>query len=425
MKRMCLLPLLVGCVVWGSSTCQADVTLGLVGYYALDGNANDSSGNNYDGTAFNGITYSPHLSGLAANFSGDSQYISLPNSLPVTSSFTVAFGLKTGMTAPGDFPFGTIFLISRDIAGADYDWNICLSEGRKLAFHTGTPTNDSIILSTVSDLPSNEWVHVTCVADTGAGLKNIYLNGLLAASTSWVPTTFDDAGVSPYLGNDTSGTELHPYFNGSMDEVRFYNRALSASEVLAIASGEPTAPANWLYAQFHLTATVQEPISQTLPRTFRKKIVTINNAKILELLGAATSSDFTGANLVIDRFGMGFSVIKGTNVLADVSSLLSRSGVGDIFVLTGTQTSDSTFNLLRNAVLEYQFMPNNADHSFSFRAHERDKIWTSTNTNSTPNYFEEAHSDGFGPGFWNGRAAVFDGTIDLSTTPPKPATTKR
>ena len=214
--------------------CRAQVTSGLVAYYPLDGNANDLSGNNYNGAPFNGITYSPHLSGLAANFSGNSQYISLPGTLPVSPSFTVSFWLNTGMTAPDGFPFGTIFLISRDIANANNDWNILLSEGRKLAFHTGTTTNDSIILSTAADLPSNTWVHVTCVADANADMKDIYLNGTLAASTSWVPTTFSIAGVPVYLGNDTAGTELHPYFNGSMDEVRFYNRALSASEVLTL-----------------------------------------------------------------------------------------------------------------------------------------------------------------------------------------------
>ena len=188
----------------------------------------------------------------------------------------------------------------------------------------------------------------------------------------------------------------------------------------------PSASAQyWLYVQFHLTATVQEPISQTLPRTFHEKIVTINNAKILELLGVATTNDFTGAHLVIDHSGLGFSVIKGSNVLADVSSLLSRSGAGDLFVLRGTQISDSTFNVVRKAVQEYQFMPNNAEHSFSFRVEERDKmIWLSTGTNSTPKYFEKAHSHGFGPGLWNGRAAVFAGTIELSSTLPKPATTK-
>src|SRR6185369_14693677 len=100
--------------------------------------------------------------------------------------------------------------------------------------------------------------------------------------------------------------------------------AVIALSCLAALTPSSASAQYWLYAQFHLTATVQEPISQTIPRTFRQKIVTINNARILELLGAATTNDFTGADLAIDHFGVGFSVIKGTNVLADVSSLLTR-----------------------------------------------------------------------------------------------------
>jgi len=200
--------------------------------------------------------------------------------------------------------------------------------------------------------------------------------------------------------------------------------AVIALSCLAALTPPSASAQYWLYVQFHLTATVQEPISQTSPRTLHERIVTIDNAKILELLGVATTNDFTGAQLVIDHSGLGFSVIKGSNVLADVSSLLSRSGAGELFVLRGTQISDSNFNVVRNAVQEYQFMPNNAEHSFSFRAEERDKlIWTSTGTNS-PNYFERAHSHRFGPGLWNARAAVFAGTIELSSTPPKPAATK-
>lgn len=207
--------------------------------------------------------------------------------------------------------------------------------------------------------------------------------------------------------------------------MKSYLVAVIAWSCLAALAPPAASAQYWLYVQFHLTATVQEPISQTSPRTLRERIVTVDNAKILELLGVATTNDFTGAHLVIDHSGLGFSVIKGSNVLADVSSLLSRSGAGDLFVLRGTQISDSTFNVVRHAVQEYQFMPNNAEHSFSFRAQERDKmIWNSTGTNSAPNYFEKAHSHGFGPGVWNARAAVFAGTIELSSTPPKPATTK-
>jgi hypothetical protein len=233
MKNTHLLSFL-GALLLAATASQAQVTSGLVAYYPLDGNANDASGNNFNGTAYNGVTYSPGLSGLAANFSGASQqYIALPTAIPVTSAFTVAFWLNTADTTANTFPYG-LFLVSRDIPNANYDWNICLGLGRKLEFHTGTPTNDSLILTSTSDLPANEWVHVTCVADAAAGMKDIYLNGQLAASTPWVPTTFANSIVPIYLAASTANPFAHLFLNGSMDEVRFYDRALSASEVMTL-----------------------------------------------------------------------------------------------------------------------------------------------------------------------------------------------
>jgi hypothetical protein len=233
MKHIHQLSALSALCLMATVASQAQPTAGLVAYYPLDGNANDASGNNFNGTAFNGVTYSPHLSGLAANFSGASQYISLPSAIPDTSAFTVAFWLNTADTTPNTFPYG-LFLVSRDIPNANYDWNICIGLGRKLEFHTGTPTNDSLILTTPSDLPGNDWVHITCVADAVAGMKDIYLNGQLAASTPWVPTTFDNSTVPIYLGASTAEPLSHLFLNGSMDEVRFYDRALSASEVMTL-----------------------------------------------------------------------------------------------------------------------------------------------------------------------------------------------
>src|ERR1051325_7869985 len=68
-------------------------TNGLLAYYPLDANAHDASGNNYNGTEFNGVTYTPHLGGLAAHFAG-SAYISLPTTIPSGSSVSVTFWVR-------------------------------------------------------------------------------------------------------------------------------------------------------------------------------------------------------------------------------------------------------------------------------------------------------------------------------------------
>ena len=170
-----------------------------------------------------------------------------------------------------------------------------------------------------------------------------------------------------------------------------------------------------LHADFRLTAAVQEPFGEGPEQTFRTKTVKIDNAKMLELLGAATTNDFTGADLVVDHSGLGFSVVRGTNVLADVSALLSRTGATGTFVVQGKQTNDLSFNVRRKTIIEYRFMPGSAEHSFTFWAHEQARIaWQADETNSPPRYFEKAHSFGFGDGQWGEMPAVLTGTVDLS-----------
>src|SRR6266566_4965112 len=136
----------------------------------------------------------------------------------------------------------------------------------------------------------------------------------------------------------------------------------------------PSALAQYpLYVQFRLTATVQEPFTGVFPQTFREKMVTIDNRKLLALLGAATTNDFTGAELVVDHSGGGFSVVRGTNTVADVSALLSRQGATGTFVVRGTEisdtTSNTTFNVERKTIQQYNF--GTPDHSFVFRALEK------------------------------------------------------
>jgi hypothetical protein len=80
------------------------------------------------------------------------------------------------------------------------------------------------------DFPSTGWYHVGFVIDAD-GQPNFYVNGSfiskVAGSTPLVPT-----GISGIGGYTTSR-----FFNGLIDDVRIYNRALSPSEVSLLYKG--------------------------------------------------------------------------------------------------------------------------------------------------------------------------------------------
>jgi hypothetical protein len=77
-------------------------------------------------------------------------------------------------------------------------------------------------------LPLNTWTHVA-VTRSG-GTMQLYVNGALRATTSGLPTTAISQSNNPLRigGNQVFGGE---FFAGLLDDVRIYNRALSAAEI--------------------------------------------------------------------------------------------------------------------------------------------------------------------------------------------------
>jgi Concanavalin A-like lectin/glucanases superfamily/Immunoglobulin domain len=211
---------------------QSFLTNGLVAYYTFNGNAHDVSGNGNNGTAVNGVSYVASPLGFAASFNGNSQYISLPNSITINEDFTVTFWINTGDYNPNGYPYGD-FLISRDVYGPAADWNICLGGGRQIQFVTG---DSPLVLN--NNLSSNIWLQVACVADSANQIKTISVNGQVVASTTWQPFVFVNNSMPIFLGASTADTGGHAFFTGGMADLRIYNRALSTNEVAQLFAFE-------------------------------------------------------------------------------------------------------------------------------------------------------------------------------------------
>src|SRR6267378_5397110 len=78
---------------------------------------------------------------------------------------------------------------------------------------------------------------------------------------------------------------------------------------------------------FRLVARVTGPSSATNDTAMsRMTTVRITTKYILDMLGNATSNDFSGATLVCVHRGVAYEVRRGTNVLADVSAFFADQG---------------------------------------------------------------------------------------------------
>ncbi|TAK95969.1 MAG: hypothetical protein EPO07_14950, partial [Verrucomicrobia bacterium] len=224
-----LLPAALSAVTaWSQSGKCVAVPSGAVSWWRAENNALDSiDGNN--GTLLNGTAFASGMVGQAFNFNGTNQSVSISNSPSLNpTNFTVETWLNPAhIPQPGEIAMD---VVSKDGETFDRQYLLTVDEHQVFRAHVWTPFGMSAVYGNVI-LSSNTWYHAAMTYD-GSSLK-LYVNGVLDASIAtpspMVVTTqpFRIGGGSP------AGTPPY-YFQGKIDEVSFYNRALTSNEIAAI-----------------------------------------------------------------------------------------------------------------------------------------------------------------------------------------------
>jgi hypothetical protein len=197
----------------------------LVAAYSFENNANDGSGNGFNGTLVNGPTFVAGHSGQAVNLNGTNQYVQLPRS--IQDSFTIAFWVKTTTTgATGPQWWVGKGLVDGEVANVTNDFGVSLV-GSRVAFGVGNP--DTTIQST-SNVNDGAWHRVAVTRNSTTGAMVLYFDGVQQA-TATGPTGTRNAPANLRIGS--LQTNLN-FFAGQVDEVRLYNVALTAAQVAAL-----------------------------------------------------------------------------------------------------------------------------------------------------------------------------------------------
>ncbi len=210
----------------------ASTTNGLVAYYPLGDDSDDYSGNNYHGTGSN-LTPAVDRFGIsdkAYSFNGTS-LIEIPRM--VQDDFTIAFWLKTDMNAGGTANFWDgPGLVCGEVNGVTNDYGITYGTGQ-VNYGTGSP--DVTISS--SNLSDDQWHFVTATRNMSTGEIKLYVDGELVSS---------DTGSTNSLNAETTlrigKSRYNAYFDGLMDDFRFYDRVLYDSEI-GLLFNEPSSNA--------------------------------------------------------------------------------------------------------------------------------------------------------------------------------------
>jgi hypothetical protein len=194
------------------------VTDGLVACYPFDGNANDESGNEHDGTV-NGATLTVDQFGnpnSAYSFDGDDSIRVIESSAFDLSDFTYSAWINANSSNGW-----------RSIVNIDNDKQLlALYEGQyAISGRCGTHYHDQV---------TEGWHHVVWIVS--GEQYTLYVDDNIIGTNNTCSSNVDASNFM--IGSGWHSPGGNEYFDGKIDNVRVYNRALSKCEIQSLYTGE-------------------------------------------------------------------------------------------------------------------------------------------------------------------------------------------
>ena len=208
------------------------LSAGLLAQWTFDGDGADASGNGRNlkmsaGAAFSDGRLGKALDLHAAKVDVESPRIALP---PV---FTVAMWLRLN---PGEARVQPLIGCDGQQAGADDFWLLLPPNfpGSGIMLDVRGRQMGSLALARRGVVFAGRWHHIAVVADSVQGRAAFYADGRDVTEQGGLRRDFKLAGPL-LIGRRVKGGPLP--FDGQLDDIRIYGRALSTSEISALAAG--------------------------------------------------------------------------------------------------------------------------------------------------------------------------------------------
>ncbi len=204
---------------------------GLVSWWRGEGNANDYRGTNH-GVLNGAVSYPAAVAGQGFGLNGNDQkiFIGNPASLQL-QDFTIDAWIKRGDTQIVSFDPAGPFQLAGILAGGNGGWGFDIAPDGTLGL---TKVGVSGVSSPGAKITDTNFHHVA-VSKSGSTVT-FYVDGVAATADPYDPGfTFNSANSNTYIGYFGSGGGE---FYGTIDEVHFFSRGLTASEVHALYSAD-------------------------------------------------------------------------------------------------------------------------------------------------------------------------------------------
>lgn len=201
----------------------------------------DSQGAHH-GEAFDGSSW---IAGQLLNgfdFDGSNDWVQIPDhpDLRPTHALTICAWIKGDSWSSGD----NVDLILRKGEGNPNNWQLMVANGRvslSLDAWDGASAAGNVYGNTL--LQTGRWYHVAATWD--GTTARIYVDGKLDNGNGKLKSAPIGTDTRPvYIGGRAGGTGSHDRFDGIIDDVRFFNRALTGAELRVIIDEATAADAN-------------------------------------------------------------------------------------------------------------------------------------------------------------------------------------
>jgi hypothetical protein len=332
-----------------------DITTGLVAHYEFEGDKTDSSTNGYDlASDINDFTYGTGMSGQGAVVAAGTRLKTADNAISQNGAVTYSFWMQSSQTTAWG-------LLASYATPSAWSFNNALFGNDLLEIGTGdTYTSSTGINGAHLD---GSWHHIVVSSD-GSGTVEYYFDGVSKGTTSATLTLESNF----YLGDFGGGKN----FTGSLDELRIYNRALSATDIQELYNYTSTTTITLNLSNVNLTEhnitnifiIDADNYSGTMDQN---NTIGVNNAATL-LQGGTTSFS---ENISFSNYMIAFETDMGTQ---DQMNWFYNHTDGDLYSTYDFANSDTN-----------EFLLDTSTSSFSFNSNWIDTTWidTTVDTNST------------------------------------------
>jgi hypothetical protein len=324
---------LVSVVINAAGATDPSLVLFYSGQLSGTGLLQDGSGNGFHGTLKNGSAVRQIDSLYVLELGDQNGYVDMGtqvgNVIAGLNDFTVATCLYLDPTVSISGNGYFVWTFSTSAACTQYSGKYIAYRvnTQRYAQSTGGWANEKVVVALNKEADKGTWMHVCYTQQAGTG--RLYLNGNLVASAAaaYVPAQIGSATQYNWIGRPAFSGDSY-LTQASLTDFRLYSRALSAAEIVQLATR--ASHCNQLYAKQELLATA-ESLTIQADTLWSSLTLPVISSKLVTLTWQSSNPAVLGSNGEVTRPTAGSKPVQVT-----LTAILS----------TASDTVQKAFNLI-------------------------------------------------------------------------------